>query len=204
MKALRALAVLLLLAGTALSGRAIYMRSKAELAGILIRHAWQMSIETGVPQRPWPWADTQPVARLKIEKLGYDEIVLEGATPRTLAFGPAHLLSGAGLGEPGNVIIAGHRTSWFKPLEKIAPGDMISIEWLGSKNHLESRNYSVEFVRVVQPKDVSLLLPSYEDRLTMITCYPFGVSPSSPERFVVRAVPVTSDVATAGASAGRD
>ena len=52
-------------------------------------------------------------------RLGYDQIVLEGATPRSLAFGPTHLLSGAGSGEPGNLLLAGHRTSWFLPLEQI-------------------------------------------------------------------------------------
>ncbi len=94
MRALRLLSAAILLVGICLTGRAVYLHAKGELAGILIRRAWTQSIQTGKPHPPWSWADTHPVARLRIPRLGYDEIVLEGATPRTLAFGPARLLSG--------------------------------------------------------------------------------------------------------------
>src|ERR1700728_1561117 len=117
MRALRLFSLLILFAGGSLTGRALYLHAKARLAGALIRRAWEQSTQSGVSRPPWPWADTHPIARLKIPNLGYDEIVLEGATPRTLAFGPARLQSGARPGEGGNMILAGHRTSWFEPLE---------------------------------------------------------------------------------------
>jgi sortase (surface protein transpeptidase) len=66
---------------------------------------------------------------MQIPRMRYDEIVLEGATPRTLAFGPTRMLSGAGFGEPGNLLLAGHRTSWFLPPEGIARNDTIQISW---------------------------------------------------------------------------
>ena len=100
MKALRILCALLFVGGASLTARALYMHAKAELAGVLIRRAWEQSLQSGESHAPWPWADTHPIARLRIPRLGYDEIVLEGATPRTLAFGPARLFSGARLGEP--------------------------------------------------------------------------------------------------------
>ena len=121
MKALRIVCTLLLITGACVSGRALYMHAKAELAGILVRRAWEQSVRSGRPQAPWPWADTHPVGRLRIPRLGYDEIVLEGATPRTLAFGPARLFSGANMGGPGNLVLAGHRTSRFLPLQGIRP-----------------------------------------------------------------------------------
>jgi sortase A len=190
-KALRALAVLLLIAGTALTARSVYLHAKAELAGILIRRAWEESLRSGKARRPWPWADTHPIARLQIPRLGYDEIVLEGATARTLAFGPARVFSGAEVGEPGNLVLAGHRTSWFLPLQAIAPGDSIRIQWLDSRQtRLRERRYTVRAIQVVDPSDVTLLAPTEDDVLTLITCYPFGRSPSSPQRYVVRAAPV--------------
>jgi sortase A len=190
-KALRVVSALILIAGACLTGRALYMHTKAELAGLLIRRAWVQSLRSGKSQPPWPWADTYPVARLRIPRLDYDEIVLEGATPRTLAFGPARLQSGAGLGEPGNLTLAGHRTSWFRPLEGIAPGDTIQIEWFDARGHrLRERAYTVTAIRIVDPQDVTLLAPTPDDALTLVTCYPFGRSPSSPQRFVVRASPV--------------
>jgi sortase A len=190
-RALRFLSVLILLAGVCLTGRAEYLNAKAKLAGILIRRSWEQSIQTGEPRAPWPWADTHPIARLRIPRLDYDEIVLDGATPRTLAFGPALLLSGSELGKPGNVVLAGHRTSWFRPLEKIAQGDRIQIAWFdSSRGGLFERTYTVDLIQVVEPRDVTLLAPTSEDALTLVTCYPFGSSPHSPLRYMVRASPI--------------
>jgi sortase A len=189
-KAIRHISALMLIAGACLVGRAAYLDAKATLAGILIRRAWHESMGSGQPHAPWPWADTHPVARLEIPRLHYDEMVLEDATPRTLAFGPARLLSGADLGEPGNLVLAGHRTSWFKPLKNIAAEDAIQIEWFDKgRGGLRERTYRVQTVTVVDPRDVSLLEPTSEDALTLVTCYPFGSSPGSPQRFVVRASP---------------
>jgi sortase A len=124
---LRYFVVVILVAGVGLTGRALYLHAKAELAGALIRRAWQVTARSGESRPAWPWADTHPVARLRIPHLDYDEIVLEGATPRTLAFGPARLLSGAAFGEPGNLELAGHRDSWFEPLQGVALGDTSSL-----------------------------------------------------------------------------
>jgi sortase A len=190
-KALRFFCALILLAGTCLTGRAAYLHAKAELAGVLIRRAWAQSARSGEPHAPWPWADTHPIARLQIPRLGYDEIVLDAANPRTLAFGPALLLSAAPIGKPGNVVLAGHRTSWFRPLEEIAQGDTIQIAWFDSRRGaLYERGYAVDFIQIVEPQDVTLLAPTSQDALTLVTCYPFGSSPRSPLRYVVRASPL--------------
>lgn len=199
MKTTRIICALLLITGACLSGRALYMHAKAELAGILVRRAWEQSIQSGMQQAPWPWADTHPVARIRIPRLGYDEIVLEGASPRTLAFGPAHLLNGTGLGEPGNLVLAGHRTSWFRPLEGIAQGDTILVQWFQPRRGgLQERTYTVSRINIVDPEDTALLAPTPEDELTLITCYPFGRGPRSPQRFIVRASPLQSGTLASG------
>jgi sortase A len=190
-KAMRYMTALILLAGGCLTGRAAYLHAKAELAGVLIRRAWDQSANSGEPHAPWPWADTHPVARLRISRIGFDEIVLDAATPRALAFGPALLMSGAEPGRPGNVVLAGHRTSWFRPLEGIAKGDRIQIAWFDRRRMgLYERTYTVNLVQVVEPQDVTLLAPTSEDALTLVTCYPFGSSPRSPLRYMVRASPI--------------
>lgn len=189
MKTIRVICALVLIAGACLTGRAAYLHAKAKLASVLIHRAWEQSVKSGKPCAPWPWADTHPVARLRIPSLGYDEIVLEGATPRTLAFGPARLAGGASLGEPGNLVLAGHRTSWFEPLQGIKPGDAIQIDWFDARGELHQRQYAVNVIRVVEPNNTALLAPTPDDALTLITCYPFGRSPRSPQRFIVRAVP---------------
>ncbi len=190
MKPLRVFVALVLFAGASLTARAAYLHAKAGLAGILIQRAWDKTITEGQPYTPWPWADTYPIARLRIPRIGYDEIVLEGATPRTLAFGPARLFSGAHLGEPGNVEFAGHRTSWFRPLEAVQEGDTIEVQWFDARKHeLRLRIYIVDEIHIVAPEDVTLLAPASQDALTLVTCFPFGHSPRSPQRFVVLASP---------------
>jgi sortase A len=190
-KAVRILSALILVAGACLTGRAVYLHAKAGLAGVLIRRAWEQSVQSGRPHAPWPWADTHPIGRLRIPRLGYDEIVLDGATPRTLAFGPARLFSEAGIGEPGNVVLAGHRTSWFKPLEGVKEGDAIQLQWFDTRRaRLQERTYVVTAIRIVEPEEVALLGPTPDDALTLVTCYPFGRRPNSPQRFIVRALPL--------------
>jgi len=189
MNALRVFCACILAAGLLLSARALYLHAKAKLAGVLIRRAWTASIARGgEPRPPWPWADAHPVARLRIPRLAYDEIVLDNASGRALAFGPAVVLSGAGVGSPGNLVLAGHRTSWFRKLEGIAQWDRIELEWYDtSRRMLRVRTYSVESISVVAPQDLQLVADDGQDTLTLVTCYPFGLGPRSPQRFVVRA-----------------
>jgi sortase A len=182
------LALGLLAIGASLTGRSAYLGAKALLAAHLIRQAWSRTLETGTPQPPWSWADTHPIGRLMIPRLGYDEIILEGACPRNLAFGPARLMNGVRPGEPGNLILAGHRTSWFRSLQDVARGDLVWLEWRdGATGTGRRRAYRVAEIRIVDPDDVALLAPTGNDVVTLITCYPFGPSPRSPQRYVVRA-----------------
>jgi len=116
--------------GLVLTGRATYLKAKGLLARSLIQRDWALRAD-GRGGAPWPGADVEPIARLVIPGRGYDEIVLEGAAPRTLAFGPARLLSSAAPGEPGNIVLAGHRTSLFRSLEDVRPGDVVILAWRG-------------------------------------------------------------------------
>ena len=198
-KLFRVLLAVAFAAGACLTARAGYLHVKAALAGMLIRDAWSESAGTGRPTPPWPWADTYPIARLRIPRIGYDEIVLEGATPRTLAFGPARLRSGVAPGEPGNLVLAGHRTSWFRPLQELRAGDAIEVQWFDVRTgKLRRRLYTVTSLRVTSPQEAELAAAEGADRLTLLTCYPFGRGPTSPLRLVVRAAPSPPVVQSAG------
>ena len=96
------------------------------------------------------------------------------------------------MGEAGNLVLAGHRTSWFRPLAGIERGDKIELDWFDARGELHQRTYTVNMISVTQPQDTSLLAPTAEDALTLITCYPFGRSPRSPLRFVVTASPLAT------------
>ncbi len=62
MMSIRRLAITLVVGGSLLLGSGLYLPAKAALAQVLMRQAWS---ETEFdPVRPWPWAETWPVARL--------------------------------------------------------------------------------------------------------------------------------------------
>jgi len=188
----RTAASVMLAAGVCLLARDTYLRAKAALAGHLLDRAWAEELRTGRPVKPWPWADTHPVGRLRVARVGLDAVVVEGASPRNLAFGPAHVDGTAVPGERGHVVLAGHRTSWFEPLRDIATGDVVDLEGRGGSGGREvRRSYRVASIRIVEPQDTSALQQPESDRLTLVTCYPFGASPSSPLRYVVEAVPAS-------------
>lgn len=176
-------AALLLLAAW-LGGRGGYIYLKAGLAQILLRRAWA-STQAGVERaRPWPWADTSPVGRLRVASRGVDLIILSGTSGRTLAFGPGHVDGTDRPGRCGNCILSGHRDTHFAFLSEILPGDEIVIEGVdGVVQH-----FQVSALEVVDQSDVFLLGDDDIPRLTLITCYPFdAVVPGGPLRYVVRA-----------------
>jgi sortase A len=175
----------LALAGAAVFGHGAYILVKAEVAQVLLGRAWARTQGGEAEVRPWSWADTWPVARLEAPRQGADMIVLEGASGAVLAFGPGHLAGSAAPGEPGNVVIAGHRDTHFELLRDLEVGNEL---WLESAAGVR-RHYRVDSARVVEDDDVSVLEPTGEDVLTLVTCYPFDtVVPGGPLRYVVRAV----------------
>jgi sortase A len=164
-------------------GNAAYIEAKAGVAQALLREAWTRSLATGDPQRPWPWADTWPVARLTVPRLGVDEIVLAGASGRTMAFGPALSPAAAAPGARGNAVVSGHRDTHFAFLRELAAGDRVWLETRGGRFA-----YAVEAREVVDSRVVRLDTAADDARLTLVTCWPFdAVVPGGPMRYVVSA-----------------
>jgi sortase A len=125
------------------------------------------------------------VATLSIPRVRLSAVVLHGSDERTLRRGPGHLEKTALPGESGNVVIAGHRDTFFRPLRNVALGDHIFLETPEGQFH-----YRVTSLEVVNPRDVSVLATTDENVLTLITCFPFWVLGNAPDRFVVRAAAV--------------
>jgi len=185
----RAVAVALAATALGLLVQAAWIPAKAALAQVLLRDAWQRA-RAGVAQpRPWPWADTWPVARLTVPGRGIELYVLAGASGRNLAFGPAHVDGTAAPGAVGNCALAGHRDTSFAFLRELAPGDEVVVETPDGRR----RRYRVRDAGVFDRSDTWLLAPQPvagpERLLTLVTCYPFdAVVPGGPGRYVVRAV----------------
>lgn len=139
------------------------------------------------------------VGRLEIPRLGLRAIVREGSDENTLRRAVGHLPSSPVPGQPGNVAIAGHRDTFFRPLQGIRLNDRITFETLRGRYE-----YAVQSVKVVQPDDVGVLRASAQPELTMITCYPFHYIGSAPRRFVVEARQIGAAPETEQASVQSD
>jgi sortase A len=163
-------------------GAAGWIHAKARLAQVLIAHSWQRSLQLQQPVRPWPWADTYPVARLTLARLGIDLYVLAGASGRALAFGPGLVDGTATPGKAGNAVVVGHRDTHFSFLRDVQPGDVLELAAEGGR----SARYVVVGSHVTDRDDASVLEPSDDARLTLVTCFPFdAVAAGTRERFVV-------------------
>lgn len=137
--------------------------------------------------RPAPVATRPPITRgelhegdlfgrIEIPRLSMSVMAMEGISSRTLRLGAGHI-PGTGLA------FAGHRDSFFRPLEKVKMDDTIRFTTLEG-----TIEYRVISTRVVSPHDVEVLEPSSTDEvLTLVTCYPFYYIGPAPKRFIVQA-----------------
>jgi len=162
-----------------LSGQA-YLHVKGRVARVLIDRACAAYLADGLVHRPWSWADTHPIARLEVPRLGVREVVLSGATGPTLAFGLGHVSGTALPAAPGNCAIAAHRDRWGAFLRDLRLGDDLVLSTPAG-----AQRYRVAGLQVVPKGAVEVLAPSAGRRLTLITCYPFSGLLRSPWRFVV-------------------
>ncbi len=122
------------------------------------------------------------LGRLDIPRVGVSVAVLQGTGSRTLRLGAGHIESTSLPGDSGNVGIAGHRDTFFRALRDVRKHDEIQLQTATGLFH-----YQVDWIEVVAPDDVSVLAPTTEAALTLVTCYPFQFLGAAPKRFIVRA-----------------
>lgn len=162
-------------------GDGLYIRAKAVVAQHLLQRAWQQTISGKTPVKPWPWADTRPVARLRVERLGIDCIILEGESGEVLAFAPGHLSRSAKPATAGNCALVGHRDTTFSFLKDLKKGDVLQLQNIDDAE----RSYQVVSTAVRNRQDL-FVEETVTPWLTLITCYPFDALQSGGDRrFVV-------------------
>lgn len=136
----------------------------------------------GQTEEPELVGNGEVLGEMEVPRLGLKVVVVQGDSARMLSRAVGHIPETALPGQSGNVALAGHRDSFFRPLRNIRSGDAITF-----KTRDAEFQYQVEFIAVVPPSDVSVLQPSSGRTLTLITCFPFYYVGAAPNRFVVRA-----------------
>lgn len=123
---------------------------------------------------------THTLTKLSIPRLKVEDVVLEGISEHSLLLGPAHLSASAEPGTPGNAVIAGHRDTFFRRIHRLRYGDDIFV------THGDHRfRYIVRSRKIVEPTDLSVIKPSSDTELTLITCYPTHAVGPAPQRLIV-------------------
>ena len=183
-RALGAAIAVLVGIGTWQLGYGVWIHVKAHLAQHLLQRAWARTLagERGV--KPWPWADTWPVARLTAPAHGVDLIVLAGASGRTLAFGPGHVDGSAVPGDAGTAIVTGHRDTHFAFLSRVRVGDVVVLDVPGHAPAV----FRVSETAVVDARTAAVGRDENGSALVLLTCYPFdAITAGGPLRYVVMA-----------------
>lgn len=167
-----------------LLGHGVWIYAKAELAQHLLQRAWARTLAGESAVKPWPWADTWPVARIQLPAHGVDLIVLDGVSGRTLAFGPGHMPGTPLPGRAGVTVIAGHRDTHFRFLRDVQAGDEILVEAPGRPRG----RFRVRQRAVVDARTAVLAGADDARELVLVTCYPFdALRPGGPLRYLVLA-----------------
>lgn len=163
-----------------------WIQLKAQVAQWLLQDAWQRTQQDGGIHKPWKWADHWPVARLTVPHLQVDQVVLEGDSGNVLAFAPGHNAQSANPGEPGAIIISGHRDTHFSFLQYLKKGQAIQVETADGQFH-----YQITDSQIVDATQTGIDTGAVIDHLLLVTCYPFN-SPvaGGPLRYVVTAKPL--------------
>lgn len=178
-------------------GAGAWIYVKAALAQVLLANAWEQTLDGGEHVKPWSWADTSPVARLTVDRLAVDRIVLVGASGEALAFGPGLVEGSPEPGDAGNSVIVGHRDTQFGFLRELREGDRIRVQRRSGRQVV----FVVATASIVDSRQVALVLDTAGSVLTLVACYPFDASaPGGPLRYVVTAYREDLEEGTTGGS----
>lgn len=124
----------------------------------------------------------EAIGRIEIPRLHLSVMVLEDAAPKILLVAAGHIKGTALPGTTGNIGIAAHRDTFFRPLREVKPQDAIELTTSYGKFR-----YVVDAIEIVDPSDVQVLHQTADPELTLVTCYPFSYVGAAPKRFIVHA-----------------
>ena len=157
---------------------------KANVAQVLLKHSWKKTLKSGNFQQPWSSFDGNPILLLHIPKHEITQVVLQGTSGQALAFGPAFHEESFLPFEKGTTVISTHRDSHGLFIKKLIKGDLIKLQDQYNKWH----SYNVDDLFILNVRKDSIALSEHDERLLIITCYPFdSLIAGTPYRYVVSA-----------------
>ena len=170
-----------------------WIQGKALVAQILLSHSWHQTLNNPQHQqlvqnhteqtsakyadkypvkkamhKPWPWADTWPVAKLSVPQHNIEQIVVAGDSGSSLAFAPGYSLASAAPNTPGTTMISAHRDTHFAFLKRLKINDSLYLQTAE-----QTTRYQVYDMQIVDSQSVTVQTDNNEQTLVLATCYPF-------------------------------
>ncbi|AXN38723.1 class D sortase [Peribacillus butanolivorans] len=175
---------------TLLKGYAIYKWNKSETTEATAKHP---EIKADTPDEDELY-DTRPetgdlIGELYIPKLEATLPIYHGTNEDELEKGVGHFAESVLPGEMDNSVLSGHRDTIFRKLGEVGKGDLLI-----TKTEAGTFTYKVRKVRIVDADDRTVIVPKPKSTLTVTTCYPFSYIGNAPERYVLIADLLKSEI----------
>jgi LPXTG-site transpeptidase (sortase) family protein len=169
-------------------------------AAVLAHFSWRLSLRTAAQARAKEWLSItrvghtrlptpalpmrrgDVVGQVEIPRLHLSVMIFEGDDAGILEQGAGHIPGTALPSSSGNIGIAAHRDTFFRPLRLVRENDVITL-----KTSAGTSRYAVTETEIVKPTAISVLAQAPGRDLTLVTCYPFFYLGKAPERFIVHA-----------------
>ncbi len=126
--------------------------------------------------------ETHVLGQLEILKLGLIVPIVDDYDAQRLVRGVGHVPGSALPGGLGNLVLAGHRDTFFRPLRHVQIGMVIDVTTRGGRYQ-----YKIDRTEVVTPDRVEMMDIGEQPEMTLITCFPFDFIGPAPKRFIVHA-----------------
>ena len=182
----------LIIGGAAFLGSYLWMQYAAERSQQNAQEWLNRSVRErkAVPTAPNPprrgLNHGDVIGKLTIPRLNLSVMVFEGDDAAILKRGAGHIPATSVPPQKGNLGIAAHRDTYFRPLRLIRPQDMIEFTTPEGVSR-----FTVTDIEIVRPSDIQVLADAPGRDLTLVTCYPFYYLGSAPKRWIVHAKLVT-------------
>lgn len=121
------------------------------------------------------------IGRLEVPALGLHVPILNDYDPDSLRRGVGRMKGTGVPGGLGNLVLAGHRDTYFRPLRRVRPGMVMRLV-----TPEQTFDYVVDSTTIVTPDNIDVLDIGDRPEMTLITCYPFDFIGAAPKRFIVR------------------
>jgi sortase A len=155
---------------------------KAYVAPYLLNYAWEETLKQQKSIKPWPWLDSEPVAKISFESYDTDFVILRGVSGQVLAFAPGWHDDSAVIGQ-GSALISAHRDTHFEILQYLQVGDVVKVQ------NLKGMQSQYKVIDMFIAETPQLNINPDENALYFVTCYPFDMLSKNPQqRYIVKAL----------------